>query len=92
MKKILLLGVIAATVFSSCGTSSRGELVGVQELSEFYPSDPYGMVKIPRGTFTMGANDGDVPYALTLEGQYIIKNIIIIASALVIGSHVRDKD
>jgi len=35
---------------------------------------------------------GDMPYALTLEGQYIIKNIIIISSALVIGSHVRDKD
>jgi len=35
---------------------------------------------------------GDLPYTLTLEGQYIIKNIVIIASALVIGSHVRDKD
>ncbi|MCS5663317.1 MAG: SUMF1/EgtB/PvdO family nonheme iron enzyme [Flavobacteriales bacterium] len=71
MKKILLLGVIAATVFSSCGTSSRGELVGVQELSEFYPSDPYGMVKIPRGTFTMGANDGDVPYAHTTPKKLV---------------------
>ena len=71
MRKILLLGVIAATVFSSCGTSSRGELVGVQELSEFYPSDPYGMVKIPRGTFTMGANDGDVPYAHTTPKKLV---------------------
>ena len=35
---------------------------------------------------------GDVPYSLTLEGQYIIKNIVIIASALVVGSHVRDKN
>ena len=26
MRKILLIGAIAATVFSSCGTSSRGEL------------------------------------------------------------------
>ena len=71
MRKILLLGVIAATVFSSCGTSSRGELVGVQELSEFYPSDPYGMVRIPRGTFTMGANDGDVPYAHTTPKKLV---------------------
>lgn len=71
MRKILLFGVIAAAVFSSCGTSSRGELVGVQELSEFYPSDPYGMVRIPRGTFTMGANDGDVPYAHTTPKKLV---------------------
>jgi uncharacterized membrane protein YkgB len=31
------------------------------------------------------------PYALTLEGQYIIKNIVLISAAIVIGSHVRDK-
>jgi gliding motility-associated lipoprotein GldK len=71
MKKILLFGAIVATVFSSCGTSSRGELVGVQELSEFHPSDPYGMVHIPRGTFTMGANDGDVPYAHTTPKKLV---------------------
>jgi len=65
MRKILLLGAIVTLAFSSCSTSSRGELVGVQELTEFYPADPYGMVFIPKGTFTMGANDGDVPYAHT---------------------------
>ncbi len=30
------------------------------------------------------------PY-LSLEGQYILKNLIILGAALVIGSHVRDK-
>lgn len=30
-------------------------------------------------------------FTLTLEGQYIIKNLVLIAGALVIGSHVRDK-
>jgi len=29
------------------------------------------------------------PFGLTLEGQYIIKNLVIIGSALVIGSTVR---
>ena len=29
-------------------------------------------------------------YALTLEGQFILKNLVLIAAALVIGSHVRD--
>lgn len=71
MKKILLLGAIAAVVFGSCSTSSRGELVGVQELTEFIPADPYGMVFIEKGTFTMGANDGDVPYAHTTPKKLI---------------------
>ncbi len=31
------------------------------------------------------------PFVLTLEGQYIIKNLVLIAAAIVIGSHVRDK-
>ncbi len=30
-----------------------------------------------------------VPYAPTLEGQYIIKNMVLVAAALVIGSTVR---
>ena len=31
------------------------------------------------------------PFGLTLEGQYIIKNLIIISAALVVGSKVRNK-
>lgn len=31
------------------------------------------------------------PYALTLEGQYIIKNLIIISAGIVIGATVRGK-
>lgn len=30
-----------------------------------------------------------IPYALTIEGQYIIKNVVIISAALVIGSTAR---
>ena len=71
MKKILLFGALVAVLFSSCGTSPRGELVGVQNLEEFYPTEPYGMVRIPRGTFTMGANDGDVPYAHTTPKKLV---------------------
>ena len=39
----------------------------------------------PREVFT------HIPYAPTLEGQYIIKNLILISSALVIGSTVRNR-
>ena len=31
------------------------------------------------------------PYALTLEGQYIIKNLVLIAAALVVGGTVRHR-
>ena len=31
------------------------------------------------------------PFGLTLEGQYIVKNLIIISAALVVGSTVRNK-
>jgi hypothetical protein len=30
-----------------------------------------------------------IPYAPTLEGQYIIKNLVLISAALVIGATVR---
>jgi len=34
---------------------------------------------------------GNTPFALTLEGQYIVKNIVLISAAIVIGSIVRDR-
>ena len=42
------------------------------------------LVLLPEVCFT------DFPYGLTLEGQYIVKNLIIISSALVIGGTVRN--
>ncbi len=40
---------------------------------------------LPEVTFQAGR----IPYALTIEGQYIIKNILIISAALVVGGTVR---
>jgi hypothetical protein len=34
---------------------------------------------------------GRVPFAPTMEGQYIIKNLVIIAAALVVGGTVRKR-
>ena len=42
------------------------------------------IVLLPEVVFTA------FPYGLTVEGQYIIKNLVIIGAALVIGSTVRD--
>jgi len=41
------------------------------------------IVLLPDEVFTI------FPYGLTLEGQYIVKNLVIIAAGLVIGSTVR---
>jgi len=43
------------------------------------------LIVLPEVTF----QTGHFPYAPTLEGQYIIKNLIIIAAALAIGGTVR---
>ena len=32
------------------------------------------------------------PYGLTLEGQYIVKNLVLIGAGLVLGAHVRKSD
>ncbi len=42
------------------------------------------IVLLPDVVFTI------FPYGLTVEGQYIIKNLVIIGAALVVGSTVRD--
>jgi uncharacterized membrane protein YkgB len=43
------------------------------------------LVALPELTFQAGR----VPYAPTIEGQYIIKNLLIISAALVVGGTVR---
>ena len=40
---------------------------------------------LPQVTF----QEGGIPYAPTMEGQYIIKNLLIISGALVVGGTVR---
>ena len=42
------------------------------------------LVLLPEVCFTA------FPFGLTLEGQYIIKNLVLIAAALVVGGTVRD--
>jgi uncharacterized membrane protein YkgB len=55
-------------------------LLALQMVGTFMP-----LVMLPSVTFQAG----HVPYAPTLEGQYIIKNLVLIASALVLGGRVR---
>ena len=62
MKKIILLSSIVA-LLSACGSSGNGELIGSQNRQIWNPTDPYGMVFIPQGSFNMGPSDQDVPFA-----------------------------
>ena len=55
-------------------------LLALQMIGTFLP-----LVLLPELTF----QPGRIPYGLTIEGQYIIKNLLVIAAALVIGGTVR---
>ena len=60
-------------------------LLGLQMVGTFLP-----LLLLPEITF----QSGRVPYAPTLEGQYIVKNLLIISAALAVGGtlrHTRDK-
>lgn len=55
-------------------------LLALQMVGTFMP-----LVLLPSVTFQTGR----LPYAPTMEGQYIIKNLLIISAALVVGGTVR---
>ncbi len=70
MKRLLyvlaLLGIL-----SSCGVRESGELTGVLNRPPWSDIDPYGMVYIPMGSFVMGENDQDVPYAHVTKAKTV---------------------
>ncbi|PSQ81339.1 MAG: hypothetical protein BRD46_02390 [Bacteroidetes bacterium QS_8_68_15] len=55
-------------------------LLFAQMVGTFLP-----LVVLPEVCFT------HVPYALTTEGQYIVKNLVLIGAALVVGGTVREQ-
>jgi hypothetical protein len=55
-------------------------LLAMQMVGTFMP-----LFMLPGVTF----QPGRIPYAPTMEGQYIIKNLLIISAALVVGGTVR---
>ena len=65
MKKIIYLFFICyLTIHLSSCVSGSGELTGRTTTRLMYSIEPnHGMVKLPGGSFTMGANDQDVPYS-----------------------------
>lgn len=70
MKKLFLL-IAIITILSSCGDKGRGHLIGVQGREEWYQPDPFGMLNIPGGSYNMGNNDQDVPYAHVTQAKTV---------------------
>jgi gliding motility-associated lipoprotein GldK len=58
MKKIFLITIVLAFI-TSCGSNSKGELVGVKG-KKWNPEKPYGMSLVPGGAFIMGKSDDDI--------------------------------
>jgi uncharacterized membrane protein YkgB len=58
-------------------------LLAMQMVGTFMP-----LVFLPEVTFQAGR----LPYGPTMEGQYIIKNLLIISAALVVGGTVRGSE
>lgn len=64
MKKFLIpIGFSTVLFLSGCGSSSNGELTGVRGRSKYFEAQPFGMVFIPSGHFTLGPSDQDVAWS-----------------------------
>ncbi len=61
MKRVLVI-VLLAAILGSCSNYNTGELVGVQGRKAYIEPDPYGMLFIPAGSFTMGPSDQDIAW------------------------------
>lgn len=60
MKRLLVVFLVTL-LLASCGNTNQGELVGVRKTSKpFYQPDPYGMVFVPMGSYTMGVGGQDI--------------------------------
>jgi gliding motility-associated lipoprotein GldK len=70
--KRLVLYLIVIAFLASCSNSGNGELVGTRKKSKpFYQPDPYGMVFIPQGSYTMGAADEDITNSYLVQPKTI---------------------
>lgn len=64
MKKMLVVSLIIAALSGSCGKGGgAGELTGVPGRHKYFEPDPFGMVFVPQGSYTMGPSDQDVAWA-----------------------------
>lgn len=56
-------------------------LMGLQMIGTFLP-----LILLPEVIYIK------FPFVMTLEGQYIIKNLVLIGAGMIVGSHARDRE
>ncbi|MDL2262425.1 SUMF1/EgtB/PvdO family nonheme iron enzyme [Bacteroidales bacterium OttesenSCG-928-I21] len=69
-KELLIISAGLILILSSCGNYGNGELVGVNK-KMWQSEKPYGMIFIGPGSYQMGPNDQDVPYAMTAQTKRV---------------------
>ena len=62
MKKLVFMLTVATVLMVGCGSSNKGELVGVSDRPYFEDIDLKGMVFVSQGNYTMGAGTQNVTY------------------------------
>ncbi|MFA6400537.1 MAG: SUMF1/EgtB/PvdO family nonheme iron enzyme [Salinivirgaceae bacterium] len=71
MKKLAFFSA-TLIILAGCGTSNEsGELTGVQDRAPWYSAPPSGMVFVPSGSYRIGPNDQDVPWASTAQSKTV---------------------
>lgn len=71
MKRIILY-LVVVVLLGSCSNSGNGELTGTRKKSKpFYQPDPFGMVFVPLGSYTMGAGDEDITSSNLIQPKTI---------------------
>ncbi len=58
MRKVAVFAVLLVFIYS-CGSSDRGEVLGVKSKRKWFAEKPFQMTLIPGGSFTMGKQDED---------------------------------
>jgi len=74
MKKLLFYFTMLtiAAYLGGCNNAGNGELVGVSKKTRpFYQPDPFGMVFVLQGSFTMGVGDQDITYGFVHEPKTV---------------------
>ncbi|WCC44516.1 gliding motility lipoprotein GldK [Tenacibaculum finnmarkense] len=59
MKKVVIFALLVSLIYACGSSSDRGELVGDKSNRKWFAEKPFGMAKIPGGSFTMGKQDED---------------------------------
>ena len=70
MRKVALFALVISIIYG-CGSSDRGELVGVKTKRKWFAEKPLGMVLLPEGSFTMGKQDADLNGTLNTPARTV---------------------